>query len=207
MQLARNEVNRIYGHFSPEFLAKLRDRFELLSVQDGLARGVKEGRWTRRDVLDFAAKHNLGLIAGGANGFYITNAEAVSMLTDHFAGINAGTAAVINIYDGSVPADADASIGASTLLAQLTCSATAQASIADDTPGALATFDTITSDASANATGTASYFRILTQDAGTVTDQGTVGTATSDLILNTVAITSGSTVSITAATILLPEGP
>jgi hypothetical protein len=142
-----------------------------------------------------------------ANAFYITNAEAISMLTDHFVGINAGTAAVINIYDGSVPADADASIGASTLLAQLTCSATAQASIVDDTPGAIATFAAITSDSSANATGTASYFRILTQDAGTVTDQGTVGTATADLILNTVSITSGSTVSITAATILLPEGP
>jgi hypothetical protein len=34
-----------------------------------------------------------------------------------------------------------------------------------------------------------------------------VGTATSDLILNTTSITSGSTVSITAATIDLPEGP
>lgn len=142
-----------------------------------------------------------------ANGFYISNAEAISMLTDHFVGINAGTAAVINIYDGSVPADADASIGASTLLAQLTCSATAQSSIVDDTPGALATFDTITSDSSANATGTASYFRILTQDAGTVTNQGTVGTSSADLVLNTVSITSGSTVSITSATILLPEGP
>jgi hypothetical protein len=33
-----------------------------------------------------------------------------------------------------------------------------------------------------------------------------VGTASADLILNTVSITSGSTVSITAFTITLPEG-
>ena len=142
-----------------------------------------------------------------AVGFYITNAEAISMLTDLGVGMDAGTAAVINIYDGTVPADADTALGAQVLLAQLTCSATAFASVADDTPGAIATFAAITSDSSANATGTASFFRILTQSGGTVIAQGTVGTATSDLILNTTAITSGSTVSITSATILLPEGP
>lgn len=121
--------------------------------------------------------------------------------------IDAGTAAVINIYDSTVPADADTALGAQVLLAQLTCSATAFTSVADDTPGAIATFAAITSDSSANATGTASFFRILTQSGGTTIAQGTVGTATSDLVLNTVSITSGSTVSITAATILLPEGP
>ena len=142
-----------------------------------------------------------------ANGFYITNAEAISMLTDLGVGMDAGTAAVINIYDSTVPADADTALGAQVLLAQLTCSATAFTSVTDDTPGAIATFAAITSDSSANATGTATFFRILTQSGGTTIAQGTVGTATSDLILNTVSITSGSTVSITSATILLPEGP
>lgn len=151
-----------------------------------------------------------------ANAFYITNAVAIGMLggaggaggsTTFANSIDAGSAAVINIYDGSVPADADASIGASTLLAQLTCSAQALASVVDDTPGALATFASITADSSANATGTATYFRILTQSGGTTIAQGTVATASADLILNTTAITSGSTVTITSATILLPEGP
>ena len=118
--------------------------------------------------------------------------------------LDAGTAAVINIYDGSVPADADASIGASTLLAQLTMSATAFGAAADDTPGAIATASAITSDSSANATGTASYFRVLTQNAGTPCMQGTVGNATADLILNTVSITIRSTVAITSFTVLLP---
>lgn len=141
------------------------------------------------------------------NSYFITNAEAISMLTDYGVGIDAGTAAVINIYDGTIPADADTALGSQVLLAQLTCSATAFTSVTDAAPGAVATFAAITADSSANATGTATFFRILTQDAGTVVAQGTVGTATSDLVLNTVSITSGSTVSITAATVTLPEGP
>src|SRR3990167_1288332 len=131
-----------------------------------------------------------------SNGFYITNAQAIVALDSLVDSMDAGTAAVINIYDSTVPADADTALGAQVLLAQLTCSASVFASIVDDTPGAIATFDTITADASANATGTATFFRILTQDAGTVVAQGTVGTASADLILNTVAITSGSNVSI-----------
>lgn len=142
-----------------------------------------------------------------ANGFYITNAIALVACDAIVDALDAGTAAVINIYDGAVPADADASIGASTLLAQLTMSATAFGAAADDTPGALATASAITQDSSANASGTASYFRVLTQNAGTVCMQGTVGTATADLILNTVSITAGSAVSISAFTVLLPEGP
>lgn len=144
-----------------------------------------------------------------ANGFYITNAVAQGMLnsTGLAEAIDAGTAAVINIYSGSVPANADASIGAATQLAQLTCSGTAFSGFSDTTSAGRATFAAITSDSSADATGTASFFRILTQNAGTVIAQGTVGTSNADLILNTVSITSGSTVSITSATIDLPEGP
>ena len=142
-----------------------------------------------------------------ANAFFITNARAIAALDNLVDAMDAGTAAVINIYDGSVPADADASIGASTLLAQLTMNATAFGAAADDTPGAIATAAAITDDSSANATGTATYFRVLTQDAGTVICQGTVGTSSADMILNTVSITAGSAVSISAFTILLPEGP
>lgn len=144
-----------------------------------------------------------------ANGFYITNAVAQGMLngTTLSASIDAGTAAVINIYSGSVPTDADTALGAQVLLAQLTCNATAFSGYSDANPGGRATFNTITSDSSADATGTAAFFRILTQSGGTVCAQGTAGTSSADLVLNTVSITSGSTVSITSATITLPEGP
>ena len=144
-----------------------------------------------------------------ANEFYITNTVAQGMLngTGLAESIDAGTAAVIVIYSGTAPANADASLAGNTVLAQLTCSATAFSGFSDTGTAARATFASITADSSADATGTATFFRILTQAGGTVVAQGTVGTSASDLILNTTAITSGSTVSITSATIDLPEGP
>lgn len=140
-----------------------------------------------------------------AADFIVANAVVLAMLDAFDDAANAGSAAVINIYDGSVPADADASIGASTLLAQLTMSATAFGAAADAAPNGTLTAAAITADSSANATGTASYFRVLTQNAGTTICQGTVGTSSADLVLNTVSITSGSTVSITSFVITMPE--
>lgn len=146
-----------------------------------------------------------------ANGFYVTNVVAKGMLGDTggtlAAQMDAGTAAVLEIYSGTVPADADASGAGLTLLASLTCSGTAFSGYSDANPGGRATFAAITSDSSADATGTASCFRFKTQTAGTVVCQGTVGTSAADLILNTVSITAGSTVAVTAATITQPEGP
>ena len=143
-----------------------------------------------------------------ALGFYATNAVVIAGLDTMVDLIDTGTAPVINIYDSTVPADADTALGAQVLLAQLAMNGTAAfGAAADDTPGAIATAAAITDDSSANATGTATFFRVLIDNASTVRFQGTVGTATSDLILNTTSITSGSTVSITSFTILLPEGP
>lgn len=140
--------------------------------------------------------------------FWITNAVAQGMLngTTLSESIDAGTAAVINIYSGTPPANADASLSGNTLLAQLTCSGTAFSGYSDTGTAGRATFASITADSSADATGTATFFRILTQSGGTVCAQGDVGTSSTSLILNTTSITSGSTVSISAATIDLPEG-
>lgn len=143
-----------------------------------------------------------------ANQFSLTNVVVQGMLnaTPLKTSIDAGTAAVIEIYNGTMPTNADAT-ESNTLLASLTCSHPAFASVAASGNTALATFSSITPCSSAAATGTASHFRIKTQTGGTVIAQGTVGTATSDLVLNTVSITSGSTVSITSATLTLPVGP
>lgn len=138
--------------------------------------------------------------------FVITNAAAQAVLNALATAIDAGTAAVINIYSGTVPADADAALSGNTLLAQLNMSATAFGAATDVNPGARITAAAITSDSSADATGTASFFRILTQSGGTVVAQGTAGTAAADLILSTTAITAGSTVAISSATITQPEG-
>lgn len=139
--------------------------------------------------------------------FYLTNAVVSGMLNATGLGeaIDAGTAAVIEIRSGTMPANADATeVG--TLLASLTCSATAFSGFTDTGTAARATFGAITADSSADATGTASHFYIKTQTGGTKIGMGDVGTAAAALVLNTTAITSGSTVSITAATIDLLEG-
>jgi hypothetical protein len=118
---------------------------------------------------------------------------------------DAGTAAVIEIYDGAQPTDADTAIGAQTKLAVLTCSATSGV-LSDGTPGALLTYNAIADDSSADATGTAAWFQILTQSGGTIIIMGSVGTSDADLVFNTVAFTAGSTISITALTGTFPEG-
>jgi len=103
----------------------------------------------------------------------------------------AGASALLNIYDGSRPATGGA---ATTLLAQLTCNAT----FAPAASGGTLTLNAITSDTSANATGTATWARIVTSGASFVLDCS-VGTSGADINLNTVSIVSGATVAVTSA--------
>ena len=107
----------------------------------------------------------------------------------------------LRIYDGTIPTNADTAIGAQVLLAELRFNATAAPAA---TAGVL-TFNAITADASANATGTASWFRALKSDGTSVIFDGTVGVATSDLILNTTSIVSGAEVSVSAFTYTQPK--
>lgn len=135
----------------------------------------------------------------------ISNAVAQAMLTAVKSAIDAGTAAIIEIYDGSQPTDPDTAVGAQVKLATLTMNATAFGSVSDAAPGAIMTAAAITSDSSADATGTAAWFRMLTQAGGSVIMDGSVGTGTHDMVFNTVAFTAGSTIAITAMTVTMPE--
>lgn len=135
--------------------------------------------------------------------FAITNAVAQAILTAYAAQVDAGTAAVIEIRTGSQPGPGETATG--TLLATLTMSATAFGSPADENPGASITADTITDDSSADATGTAGHFRVLTQSGGTAISEGSVGTSGADLNMNTLSITAGSTVSISSFVVNMPE--
>ena len=125
-------------------------------------------------------------------------ADAVVDLCDAGAG-----AATLRIYSAGsgVPATADTALTDQVLLAQLTMSDPAFGAAANG----VATASAITQDASADATGTAAFFRILDSN-GVVVIQGTVGTATSDLVLNTVSIVAGATVSVTSLTYTQPKG-
>lgn len=108
----------------------------------------------------------------------------------------------LRIYDGSQPANADASIGGATLLAELRFNATsAPAAVAG-----LLTFNPFTNDPSANATGTAAWARALKADGTSPVMDGTVGTATSDFIINSTAISAGAEVDANSLTLQVSKG-
>jgi hypothetical protein len=102
----------------------------------------------------------------------------------------------LRIYDGTQPTTADTAVGAQVLLAELRFSATAfGAAVAG-----VATANAITQDTSANATGTASWYRCLKSNGTSPVEDGSVGTATSNLILNSVAISAGAAVQVSSFT-------
>lgn len=113
----------------------------------------------------------------------------------------AGNSGKVRIYSGSQPANADASIGAATLLAELTCNAT----LAPAASNGVLTLNSITQDSSADATGTAAWFRLWKADGTTPIIDGTVGTSACDLNLNTVSLVSGGAVSCTSFTLTAPN--
>lgn len=101
-----------------------------------------------------------------------------------------GGNALLRIYSGSRPATGGAE---TTVLAELTCNAT----FAPAAAGGVLTLNAITGDTSANATGTATWFRILTSGATPMID-GNVGTSGSDLNLTTTSIVATQPVNITS---------
>lgn len=104
---------------------------------------------------------------------------------------HAGNAALLRIYDGSRPATGGT---ATTLLAELTCGTPFAAAAVN---GVL-TLGAITQDSSANATGTATWFRIVKADGTTHVMDGDVGTSGSDLNLTTTSIVATQPVSVTS---------
>lgn len=103
----------------------------------------------------------------------------------------------LRIYDGAQPAGPDTALGAQVLLAELRFGATAFGAAA---AGAL-TANAITQDSSADATGTAAWYRTLKSDGTTALHDGTVGTASANCIIATVSIVAAAVVSCSAFTI------
>ena len=109
----------------------------------------------------------------------------------------AGASALLRLYDGTQPATGGT---ATNLLAQLTCNAT----FAPAASSGVLTLNSISSDTSANATGTATWFRIVQSDGTTHVMDGTVSTVaagTGDLQLDDTSIVLGGTVAISSATV------
>lgn len=103
----------------------------------------------------------------------------------------AGSLAKLRIYSGTRPATGGT---ATTQLAELTCNST----FAPASSGGVLTLNAITADSSADATGTATWFRIVKSDGTTHVMDGDVGTSGSDLNMNSTSFTAGGTVSDTS---------
>ena len=121
-----------------------------------------------------------------------------AMLTALQTNIETGVGNVLlRIYDGARPA---AGGTATTLLAELTCADPISAGVVGT--GVL-TLSTITQDSSANASGTATWFRMVRGDGTTWAIDGSVSTAGADMNLVSTAITAGQPVQITSFTLTL----
>jgi hypothetical protein len=116
--------------------------------------------------------------------------------------LDAGTGpALIRIYSGTQPANANTALGSQVLLAELECDDPSAAAAAS---GVL-TFGAITAESSAPATGVATWARVLDSDENAIFDCDVSNTAGSGSIkLNTTSIVMGGPVAITSLTITLP---
>ncbi len=101
-----------------------------------------------------------------------------------------------HILDGTQAANANTAIGAQVTLAVLTFGATAFGAAS----AGVATANAIGSDASADATGTATWFRAYKSDHTTVVFDGSVGTSGANLNLLTTSIVATGVISISSFT-------
>jgi hypothetical protein len=108
----------------------------------------------------------------------------------------AGSNAIINLYQGTAPANANTGITTQTLL--VTC--VLAGAFGTDTNGTL-TLGTV-NDGVAVVSGTASFFRIFKADGTTVVMDGSVGVSGADLNLDTTTINITQTVNISGGTII-----
>jgi len=102
----------------------------------------------------------------------------------------------LRLYTDPKPSDANTAISTQTLLAELRFGSTAFGAASNG----VATANAITADSSADNTGTATWFRALKSDGTTAVLDGSVGTSSADLILNSVSISAGAQVSVTSFT-------
>jgi len=105
-----------------------------------------------------------------------------------------GASGKLRIYSGTRPATGGA---ITTLLAELTLNAT----FAPAASGGVLTLNSITGDASADATGTATWARIFKSDGTTICLDCSVGTSGADINLSTTSLVTGAAVNVTSATI------
>jgi hypothetical protein len=106
----------------------------------------------------------------------------------------------VRVYAGTPPANVDASLGAAVLLAECRFGSPAFGAAS----GGVVTATAIAPDASANANGTASFYRTFEDDGTSPVEQGTVGTSGADMIVPTTSVVAGIEFSISSFTHSVP---
>lgn len=132
-----------------------------------------------------------------ANNAASAEADAFSDLLDN---------GYLRIYDSTggtgQPATVDTAIGSQVKLAELRFANPASGASSNG----VITFSALTADSSADATGTATWFRAFKSDGTTPVWDGSVGTSGATLNLNSTAIQSGAEVSVTSLTHTVNKG-
>lgn len=108
----------------------------------------------------------------------------------------AGADAILFIYSGTQPANANTAITTQTSLVSMPING----AFGTDNNGTLTITTPITG--TANASGVASFFRITKSNGATIVMDGSVGTTNADLILDTTTINNSQTVTISSGTII-----
>ena len=107
----------------------------------------------------------------------------------------------LKMYTGSQPANANTALSGQTLLGTLNFSATAFGNAV----AGVATANAIASDSSADASGTATWFRVLKSDGTSVVFDGTVGTSGCNINMNSNVISAGASISVSSLTYSIVE--
>lgn len=137
-----------------------------------------------------------------ANATALLGMDAIADRVD--AGTTDPNGAIV-VYDGTPPADADTALSGNTVLATVELQNPAFNAAADAAPGAIVTLQGVPlSDLAIDATGTATFARLFNRD-NLVVAQMTVGTAATDIIMNSVNLQVNATFELTSFTITLPE--
>lgn len=113
------------------------------------------------------------------------------------AALDALNGGYLDIYDGSQPSDPDTAVTTQVKLARLSLNATAFAAASSGSKAANAI-----ASGTVLATGTASWFRLVTS-AGTAVWDGSVGTSTANLVVGTTAFSAGATASVSSLTLTM----
>lgn len=103
------------------------------------------------------------------------------------------TSAHLKIYDGTIPANPETAVSTQNMLADFTLPASGSNTVT----GNQITFGTI-SNVTAAYSSTATWFRVFSSSGSNAVCDGSVGTSGADLNINSVAISSGATVSISS---------